>query len=105
MKDFLERGHGLIGQQMFRLDKESGHFALPAVIDFAMGHGCARALKAFRFEITDQQTIGPQEERIVVPAGFPEGLLHFRPHRTVTFFVVLKAFRLDLQNKTDSLHD
>src|SRR5580693_8752660 len=104
MKNLFERGHGLVGQEALGLHEESGHLALPAFVHFARSHTGACALEVFGLEITDQEAICAEEERIVVPAGFAEGADHFWPNRTVAFFVFGEKFPFHLKHETDSLH-
>ena len=54
MEDLLQRLHGLIRQQSFRLDEEARHLPLPTLIDIKFGHADTRAIETLRFEITDK---------------------------------------------------
>jgi hypothetical protein len=105
MKDLFERSHGLIRQQIFLLNKKTCHFPLPARVDFSVGHARASALEIVGFQIADQQAIGPQEQRVITPAGLLQGLFHLRPNGSMAFFVLFNPFRLYLQSKTDPLHE
>jgi hypothetical protein len=104
MKNFFERGHRLIRQQSLGLHEKSGHLALPPFVDLARSHSSSCALKILSLQIADQEAIRPKEERVIVPARFPERADHFWPNRAVALLVFGEKLSSHLKYKTDSLH-
>ena len=104
MKDFFERCHGSVGHSAVHRNKKVCHVALPPCIDFSLGHTSAGVLEVFGLEISDQKTVRAQEQLVIIPSCLAERVHHFRPDRAVTFFVLLKFFRLHLQHEADTLH-
>jgi len=54
VEHFFERTHGAIGQHTGLLYEEISHFTLPAFVNLARRHSCARPFKVFSLQISDQ---------------------------------------------------
>ena len=104
MKDFLERRDGAIGREIGRMHEEFRHFGLPAGVYFVLGHFREGARKVCGFDVTHQETVGPQEERVVAPARFTQSLLHFGPDRAMALLVLFEPLGAHLQHEADALH-
>src|SRR5205823_6936393 len=105
VKNFFQRLHGTIRQCAVGLNKKVSHLALPTIIHVPFGHSGPGAFKIFRFQIADEKSIVPQEQRVISPSSFPQSLLHFGPHISMALFVFFEPLRLYLQYKADTLHD
>ena len=104
MKDFFQRLHGAIGQHAVGLNEKVAHLALPALVDFPLGHSGTGALKVLRLQIANQKAIVAQEQRVIVLSSFAQGRRHLGPHVAMSLFVFLDPLGLDLQHKADTLH-
>jgi hypothetical protein len=67
-------------------------------------HASPHTLEIFRLQISDQEAVIPQKQRVVSPPGFPQGCLHLWPHLAMALFVLFQSLRFDLQYEANSLH-
>ena len=82
--------------------QEIGHLVLPARVDFLPHHSRSCLLKIRSLQVTDQQPVVAQKERVIVPTGFAQRLEHFRPHLLVALLVLRETTLLYVQQKTYS---
>src|SRR5271163_489723 len=104
MEYFFERRHGLVGSDTWWIHEKRSHLALPALIDLALGHPAARSPEVRSFQIADQQSIRPKEQRVVGPARLAKRLEHFRPDGAVPLPILFETLRPHLENEANALH-
>jgi Xaa-Pro aminopeptidase len=104
MENLFQAHHALVGASG-KTGKERLHIALPFLVDVELFHLKESLLEVGRFQVTNQQAVIAQKQRVVVPACSGQRLQHFRPNLFVPFFVFFQPVRPDLQEKTNSLHE
>lgn len=96
MEHFFEAQHHLVRAAARYAFEEGPHFGLPARVDFQLRHTRAGLVKVIRFQVTHQQPVVTQVERIVPPAGIVERLPHFRPNFPVAGLVFFQPVFFNL---------
>lgn len=100
MKHFFNGYHRFINLASFVVlggyEKRS-HFPLPLRVYVPALHFRQRMLEIGRFQISDQESVGPQEQGIIVPAGLAEGAKHLRPDLAMPVFIFFQLLRADVQ--------
>lgn len=104
VKHFLERQHASVGGGVPQRLKEGRHFCLPARIDRMLVHAGASLLKVWGLQVSDEEAVRLQEERIVVPARGSQRVEHFGPDLMMTLAVFIDPVRPDFQQKTNTRH-
>ncbi|MCY1217031.1 hypothetical protein D9M72_289300 [compost metagenome] len=97
IEDFLEDLEPFIGcpVRVFRVIKKSGHFRLPAGVDFGERHPRPDGVEVVAFHVAHQQAVRAQEERVVVPACILQRTEHLRPDGGVPAPVLIDQSGLD----------
>ena len=103
MEDFFEGGHGIVGAAGHGLEK-GGHLGLPSGVDGVTLHAVASSFEVFGFEVANEEAVGAEEERVILPAGLPEGFEHLGPDGGVAGAVLFEAVGADFQEEADALH-
>ena len=68
----MQRAHGAIGENAVGLNEEIPHLALPALVYFFRRHAGTCLLEVLSLQISDQQAVVPQKQRVVAPTRFPQ---------------------------------
>src|SRR5262245_31883667 len=104
VEDLLEPLEHAIRGTSARVLEEGRHLALPARVHVAARHLGKRALEALGLEVAEQQTVGAQEERVVVPAAVAQRREHLGPDAAMALTVLRQTIRPHLENESDALH-
>jgi len=86
-------------------DEEPGHLCLPSGVDVGRGHRVERGLIVLVLEVTDEQPLVRQEDRVVALAGGGHRGPPLRLDVFVPFAVFVQPVRPDAREKADALHD
>src|SRR5215469_3431280 len=90
VEDFFQRAHRAIGENAVGLNEEIPHLALPALVYFFLRHARPCLLEVLSLQVSDQQAVVPQKQRVVAPSRFTQGRLHLRPNLTMALPVLRK---------------
>src|SRR5262245_61183503 len=104
VEDLLQALQSGIGALTGRQLKELRHLCLPARVDLGRVHTGEGSAKGLGLEITDEQSVVAQEERVTAPTAPAERLQHLRPDRPVTRAVFLEPIGTNPEQEADSFH-
>jgi hypothetical protein len=96
MKNLFEGRHRPVRQHPGGPHKEILHFSLLAFVHLAFSHLGTRSFEVFSFQVSNQQAILAQKQRIVTSTGLAQSRQHFRPYCTMPVLALLDPFGLDL---------
>src|SRR5688572_28407034 len=71
--------------------EERSHLGLPAGVHLALFHCLNRRLEVVAVQISDQQAVVAEKERVVAPACLPESVERLRPNLAMARPVLVEA--------------
>jgi hypothetical protein len=84
--------------------KERPHLSLPPFVYPLFLHVQEGLAKIWSLEITDEQTVLPGKQRVILPARIAKRVHHLRPYLRVALFILIKFLGSDLQQEAHSFH-
>jgi hypothetical protein len=103
MEDFFQQFQLAIGRPPLRVFEKTSHLGLPAIVNLSYSHASESLIEVRCFEVSNEQPVFPQEQRVVAPTGLTQGLEHLRPHYLVPRLVLLHPFGLYSKLEADTL--
>src|SRR3954447_2778746 len=93
-----------VGPVAGRQLEELRHLRLPARVDVGLLHPALRGGEVVGLEVAHEQPVVAQEQRVVAPAGLPQGVEHLGPDGPVPRAVLVQPVRPDAQQEAHTLH-
>ena len=82
--------------------EEGSHFRLPACVDWIELHECVGASEVVGFKIANEEAVGAEKERVIMPAGAAESVEHLGPDLGVATLVFVEHVGTDLEKEADA---
>src|SRR5262245_24591612 len=105
MKDLLELCEAGVWLGHPEFLEELGHLRLPGPVHVGVRHPNKCTFERLCLEVTDEESVSPQEQRVVGPAGPVEGTKHVGPDSSMSFLVLLDPVLLHLELEAHALHE
>jgi hypothetical protein len=99
VEHFGQDGERVVGVRTAGAFEEGRHLGLPAGVDVAVGHAGAGGVEVLGLQVADEESVLGEEQRVVRPAGFLEGLEHLGPDGGVAFAVLVHAVGPDAEGE------
>ena len=103
MEDLKLGMHALIRWTTTEAAEELCHLGLPSGVHFGGLHRGLSGWEVLTLEIADKGAVITEKQRVIAPAGPPQGLEHLWPYFGVAPDIFLPFLRADVQPETDTL--
>lgn len=89
MEDLFQQFHLAVSGPPLRVFEKTFHLRLPAIVNLSQSHARKSLIEAGCLEISNEQPVFPQEQRVVAPTGLTQSIEHLRPHGLVPCLVLV----------------
>jgi hypothetical protein len=103
VKDLFQQLQLAIGWTLLRVFEKPLHLSLPAIVNLSQSHAGERLIEVGRLEISDEQPVFSQEQRVISPSGLTQSIQHVGPHDPMPSLVFVDPVFLNLKLEANAL--
>src|ERR1700692_1871492 len=103
MKNLFQQLQLAVSRPPSRAFEKISHLGLPAIVDLSQSHARKSMIEVGCLQVSNEQPVFPQEQRVVSPTGLIQSIEHLRPHCLVPRLVLVDPVLLDSKLEANTL--